>query len=62
MTTSEKIREARQAAGLSQEAAARKLDVSASTWAHWEQGVNEPRLEAFRRIAKLLGVNPGDLL
>ncbi len=40
--TADAIREARAAAGLSQEAAARKVGVSGSTWAKWEAGRRDP--------------------
>ena len=60
--TGDKIKTARLAVGISQEKAARQLDVALNTWARWEQGKQQPHLDTLRRIAKLLGVPPGELV
>ena len=62
MTTAQTIREARLAAGLTQEAAARKLGVSLTSWCRWEQGVSLPKLQNIRPIADVLGIEPEKLL
>ena len=62
-TFGDKLKAARQRLGLTQEQAARQLNTSHATWCRWEQNVCEPRnFDTLRRIAKLLGVKPGDLL
>ena len=59
----EKVKAARHRLGLTQEQAAQQLGVRHNTWCRWEQGTCEPRnFDTLRRIAKLLGVKPGDLL
>ena len=62
MSFATQLRTARHATGKSQEACARELDVSLSTWAHWEQGIQSPTLATLARIATLLGVDQRDLL
>lgn len=61
-TTGDKIKTARLAVGISQEKAARQLDVAHNTWSKWEQDKQQPHLDTLRRIAKLLGVPPGELV
>lgn len=51
-----RIREARQARGLSQAELAERVRVSQPTIAHWEQGVHAPRQMAMVRLADALGV------
>ena len=48
------IRAARKEVGLSQEAAARELNVSFVTWNRWECGHNMPNVPALAEIASLL--------
>jgi len=47
--TAETIRAARLRLGITQEAAARVLEVAVSTYQHWEQDVNMPRNARTRR-------------
>lgn len=56
------IRRYRKAAGLTQEKAARGLDLATTTWVRWESGEAKPHLDTLHRIADLLGVTPADLL
>lgn len=51
------IRQAREAAGLSQEELATRLGYSSNApVSRWEGGVNVPQVPALQRIAGLLGV------
>lgn len=60
---SDNIRRYRKACDLTQEKAARALDVANNTWVRWEDGQGaKPRLDNLQRIADLLGVTPADLL
>src|SRR5262245_12765355 len=54
------LREAREARGLSQEAVARRLDITTSTYRNWEHERAEPRVGAFLDLCLLLGWNPSD--
>lgn len=47
------IRALRQALGLSQEAAARQIDVALTTWRQWEYGIAQPRSHQLDLIAGL---------
>lgn len=47
----------RKRAGLSQEALARRLELSRATVASWEQGRTEPALSMAVRLAGILGVS-----
>lgn len=55
------VKQYREQAGLSQEALARKLDVSRQTIANIERGLSEPRVLLAIGIAIALGVAVGDL-
>jgi putative transcriptional regulator len=55
------VKQHREQAGLSQEALARKLDVSRQTIANIERGLSEPRVLLALGIAIALGVAVGDL-
>lgn len=56
------LRKARQAKGLTQEGAARLLDVTLLTWGRWERGQSKPDLDTLDRIAELLEVRSGWLV
>lgn len=58
----EHLRAAREASGLSQEAAARAVGAAGNTWARWEQGRHEPDLMTLRRVAAVLHVTLAALL
>ena len=49
-----KLREKREALGLSQEKLARLLDVSYGTIANWENGKTAPSLDRLRAIGRVL--------
>jgi transcriptional regulator with XRE-family HTH domain len=52
----------RQRAGLTQEAAARALGISAETMTNWEAGFSEPKVSQLLDMAKLYRVDPSVLL
>lgn len=58
----EKIREAREAMGISQAAAAEKAGVGLRSLERWEAGEGNPSLEARRALAKFYGLQLVDLL
>jgi len=62
MDTSERIRKAREAAGISQAQLARMVGVSPSTPYRWEAGRSRPQTEAVKeRLSRVLGVSLIDL-
>lgn len=54
---SERLKIIRKAAGLSQEAAAQKLDIRYSTYRRYEQGGTEPTVSDAARIADYFAVS-----
>ena len=62
MTFGEKLKEARQKAGLSQEQLSEKLHVSRSAVAKWETGKGMPDIENLMAAAQLLSVSIDYLL
>ncbi|MBR4627027.1 MAG: helix-turn-helix transcriptional regulator [Ruminococcus sp.] len=62
MTFSEKLRKARNNAGLSQEQLAEKLCVSRQAVTKWETGKGMPDIENIRAISALLNVSIDELL
>ena len=62
MTFGEKLKEARQKAGLSQEQLSEKLHVSRSAVAKWETGKGMPDIENLKAAAQLLNVSIDYLL
>ncbi|MGE5444570.1 MAG: helix-turn-helix transcriptional regulator [Ignavibacteriales bacterium] len=62
MRTGEKIKKAREARGLTQEQLAKLLDKKQPYIARLESGKYNPRLDILRKIAKVLGVEPKDLI
>lgn len=58
----EAIRAAREAAGLTQVAAAERAGLQQPDWSDYETGAQQPRIETLRRIAAALGVEPGSLI
>jgi putative transcriptional regulator len=56
-----RLREYRQKAGLSQEALARKLNVSRQTIVNIERGLSEPRVMLAIGLALVLGAAVADL-
>lgn len=62
MTLGEKLKESRKRAGLSQEQLAKKLSVSRSAVAKWENDNGMPDIENLKAIAQLLDVSIDYLL
>lgn len=59
MTT---IKDARKRAGLTQSQAANKSGIPLGTLRRWEQGINEPPIEAIIMLANLYSVSTDELL
>lgn len=55
------IREARTAAGLTQEELAKRCNVSMMTVSRWERATMEPSATALKRIARATGVRMDDI-
>ena len=58
----EVLKEYRQQSGMTQEYVAEALGVSRQAVSKWETGVAEPSTSNLLALAKLYGVDPGDLL
>jgi len=56
------IREARQAAGLTQKELAEKLDVTTGTIGYYERGVGQPKTDNLFALCNILHIRPADLL
>lgn len=61
MTTGERIKAARKAAGMTQAELAAKLEISYVGVSQWERDLRNPKRETLRRIAEALGVSEFDL-
>jgi transcriptional regulator with XRE-family HTH domain len=61
-TFADNLREAMQAAGVTQEALARAVDVTLSTVSRWYRGRNKPDLDKLDRIAEALGTEASELV
>ena len=62
MRLGRRIRAARDERGLTQEAVAGKVGISRGYLARVETGRHEPSLSMLAKLAKALGVKPGELL
>ena len=62
MDIGKKLRDARNAAGLTQESAAESLGVSRQTVSKWENGSADPSTTNLLALAKLYGVAAEELL
>lgn len=62
MSTGERIKAARNKAGLKQSELAEKLGVAVITIGQYERGKRQPRLEQLRRIAIALGTTVSELV
>lgn len=56
MKLNEKIKNARKVAGLTQQQVADTIGTSKQSYAMYEQGTRQPRLEKLKQIAKACGV------
>lgn len=62
MTTGERIKAARKAAGMTQKELGEKMGLSFQSIAQWENDLRKPKFDTIERIAAVLGVMPWDLL
>ena len=62
MTTGEKIKQARTAAGLTQKDLAARLEIVPNTISQYENGTRKPKIETLRRIASAIGCQLSDLI
>jgi transcriptional regulator with XRE-family HTH domain len=58
----QRLRELRDQQGVSQDALARETDVHPTAIGRFERGAREPRLTTILRLARGLGVSPGELV
>lgn len=58
----ESIKHFREAVGMTQMELAEKMNVSQSTVGMWEIGVNKPRTDKLKQLAKILNCTVDDLL
>lgn len=56
------IREAREAAGISQGELAKRIGVTPGAVSQWEQGTTNPSIHRLKAIAQTLGVTVDELL
>lgn len=62
MTTGQLIKAARKKAGVTQEELGKKIGVSGSSMAQWENDLRNPKLDTLQRIASALGVPVQELI
>lgn len=62
MTTGERIKAARKAAGITQAELSKKLGISYVGVSQWENNLRNPKFETIKRIAKALDVDVYELL
>lgn len=62
MTTGQLIKAARKKAGMTQEELGKKIGVSGSSMAQWENDLRNPKLDTLQRIASALGVPVQELI
>jgi transcriptional regulator with XRE-family HTH domain len=56
----ERLREMREAAGISQVEMAKRLGIVRQTYIRWEDGTTEPTFSALCQLARVLGVELSD--
>lgn len=61
MTTGQRIKAARERAGMTQAELAAKLGIPYQSVSQWERGTRNPKQETLKRIAAALGAQPWDL-
>lgn len=61
MTTGERIKAAREAAGMTQAELAKQLGISYVGVSQWERGIRNPKYSTLKKIADILGVWVYDL-
>ena len=58
----EKLKELRTCNGFTQQMIADKINVDRSTYSNYERAITEPDVNTLKALAKVFGVNLGDLL
>ncbi|WKB35487.1 helix-turn-helix transcriptional regulator [Terrilactibacillus sp. S3-3] len=61
-TFSERLRDLREEAGLKQEDVAKKLNISTSAYGYYEQGRNEPSLDALYKLIQIFDASADYLI
>jgi transcriptional regulator with XRE-family HTH domain len=61
-TFGQRLRSARESTGLTQDAAAKSVNVAMNTWHRWEADSCCPAADKVRKIARALGCDPLELL
>lgn len=61
-TFSERLRDLREEAGLKQEDVAKKLNISTSAYGYYEQGRNEPSLDALHKLIQIFDASADYLI
>ena len=61
MSISEKLKEARKNASLTQDDVERKTSINKKTISNWENGVSRPDVDSLSVLCKLYGVNPNTI-
>lgn len=56
------LKEIRKQCGFTQKQVANSLNVVESCYANWEQGRTEPNIDCLRKLCKLFGVSPDELI
>ena len=62
MELKNKLKELRKEKGLTQKELAKKLNISVTGYASWEQGLAEPNLNAIKTICKIFNISADELL
>ena len=62
MEIKNKLKELRKEKGLPQKELAKKLNISITGYASWEQGLAEPSISAIKNICKLFNISADELL
>lgn len=62
MSLADRIRQAREAAGLNQSDLARRLGVKPQSVNQWERGKTRPGMRRLEKIASVLGVSAAELV
>lgn len=62
MKFNEKLKALREAKGYTQEDIAGKLNIARQSVSKWEQGINEPDIEALKRLAEIFECSVDELL
>ena len=62
MELKNKLKELRKEKGLTQKELAKKLNISVTGYASWEQGLAEPNLNTIKTICKIFNISADELL